>query len=579
VAVDTETSSLDPLRADLVGISLCHEDDPGRPWYIPLAHDEQSEEQREALRLAVDRILGPMLNDPGIEKCGHNLKYDLLVLERAGLPLAGIAFDSMVASYVLNPERHRHSLSAISQEVLGIVPEAYTDVTGKGKQQKPFAAVPVADAARYSGADALLAWRLQRELKRQLAEKPRLAELFATIEMPLVEVLARMEAAGVRIDVGHLERLRADYGRRLENLAAEIYAAAGVEFNINSSRQLGEVLFDRLNLPVLKKTKTGASTNVEVLTELAAQHPLPGMVLAWRSLTKLTSTYIEALPRLVHPETGRVHTSYNQTVTATGRLSSSDPNLQNIPIRGEDGSDIRRAFIVRDGWKMLAADYSQIELRILAHLSGDAELTAAFARGDDIHTLTAARLFGVLPLMVTADMRREAKVVNFGVLYGMSAFGLAKELKIDRTQAKAYIDSYFATYTGVREYFDRIIAKGERRGYVETMFGRRRYLPDLTSRNPARREAARRAAVNSPIQGTAADIIKRAMITIDRRRREEGWRAVMIMQVHDELVFEVPPEELQPLRDLVRAEMGGAAALEIPLVVDIGVGDNWLEAH
>ncbi|MBW1646005.1 MAG: DNA polymerase I [Deltaproteobacteria bacterium] len=574
-AIDTETTARQPMAAQLVGISLCCDADEA--WYIPVAHRETGEAVQLDLAV-VKEILGPVLAEAGIGKWGHNIKYDYIVLEEAGLPLAGIEFDTMVASYVLNPGRHSHSLAAVAQEILQHTPTEFKDVVGRGRQAVTFDQVDLDTARDYACEDAHLTFLLQRELAPRLAAAG-LESLFQDLEMPLVLVLARMEMAGVKIDSDLLQSLSREYEAKLAAMEVEIHSLAGVEFNINSPKQLAAVLFERLNLPVLKKTKTGPSTNVEVLNELAAHHPLPAKILAYRSLAKLKSTYLDALPKLVNPKTGRVHTSYNQTVAATGRLSSSDPNLQNIPIRGEDGANIRRAFIAEGENLLLSADYSQVELRILAHLSGDPELLKAFERGDDIHALTAARIFNVLPLMVTDAMRREAKVVNFGVLYGMSPFGLARELHIDRETAKAYIDNYFATYRRVKDYFAGLVAAAEKKGYVETMLGRRRYLPEIRSRNPHQREMARRMAVNSPIQGSAADLIKLAMIRLDEQLRREGWQARMIMQVHDELVFEVPPAEAEPLREIVRRQMTGVVELRVPLVVEIGVGRNWLEAH
>jgi DNA polymerase-1 len=397
--------------------------------------------------------------------------------------------------------------------------------------------------------------------------------------MPLVEVLRRMEMHGVYLDLELLNRTAAEYRARLEVIAREIHELAGEEFNINSPKQLAEILFQRLGLPVVKTPKTGPTTAVEVLEKLADRHPLPAKILEYRSLAKLISTYLEALPKLVHPETGRVHTSYNQAVTATGRLSSSDPNLQNIPIRGRDGALIRRAFIGEGDNLILAADYSQIELRILAHYSGDPALVEAFKKGEDIHARTAAGIFGVLPMMVTPEMRRQAKTINFGLIYGMGSQKLARELNIDRKTAKAYIEGYFATYAGVRKYFDEVVAEAEAKGYVTTLFKRRRYLPEINSKNRNLQEMARRTAVNTPIQGTAADIIKLAMVVIDRKLSENHYRGRMIMQVHDELVFEVPPAEVDDLTLLVRREMSEVCPLKVPLVVDIGVGRTWLEAH
>ncbi len=574
-ALDTETTSINAMGAKLVGVSLSWEE--GEACYIPVGHAPEVAGQQVLLN-DLQQYLGPLLDDPGIEKWGHNIKYDMIVLLRHGLLIAGKLYDTMVASYVLNPERHSHSLSAIALEMLQHTSIEFKDVVGHGKKACTFDQVKLDIAAEYACEDASLTYLLHEQLLEKVKTSG-LEELFYKLEMPLVSVLMRMEMAGVKIDAFLLNQLAADYEIKLKVMEEEIFAMSGANFNINSPKQLAEVLFDRLNLPVIKKTKTGASTNVDVLNELATQHPLPEKILAYRSLAKLKSTYLDALPKLVNQETGRVHTSYNQTVAATGRLSSSDPNLQNIPIRSQEGANIRRAFVGEGDNVIMSADYSQIELRILAHLSEDPELLAAFDRGDDIHTLTAARIFEVLPLMVTSDMRREAKVVNFGVLYGMSPYGLARELKIDRATAKAYIDNYFATYAQVKIYFEQLVAEAEKQGYVSTMLGRRRYLPEINSRNPNRREMARRMAVNSPIQGSAADLIKLVMINLDHRLESEGWKSRMIMQVHDELVFEVVPAEVEPLREMVRREMTEIVSLRVPLLVDIGVGENWQKAH
>jgi DNA polymerase-1 len=574
-ALDTETTSINAMSAKLVGVSLSWEE--GEACYIPVGHAPEVA-GKQVLLNDLQQYLGPLLDDPGIEKWGHNIKYDMIVLLRHGLIIAGKLYDTMVASYVLNSERHSHSLSAIALEMLQHASTEFKDVVGHGKKACTFDQVKLDIAAEYACEDASLTYLLHEQLLEKVKTSG-LEELFYKLEMPLVSVLMRMEMAGVKIDAFLLNQLAADYEIKLKVMEEEIFAMSGANFNINSPKQLAEVLFERLNLPVIKKTKTGASTNVDVLNELATQHPLPEKILAYRSLAKLKSTYLDALPKLVNQETGRVHTSYNQTVAATGRLSSSDPNLQNIPIRGQEGANIRRAFVGEGDNLIMSADYSQIELRILAHLSEDQELLAAFDRGDDIHTLTAARIFEVLPLMVTTDMRREAKVVNFGVLYGMSPYGLARELKIDRTTAKAYIDNYFSTYAQVKIYFEQLVAKAEKQGYVSTMLGRRRYLPEINSRNPNRREMARRMAVNSPIQGSAADLIKLVMINLDHRLESEGWKSRMIMQVHDELVFEVVPAEVESLREMVRREMTEIVSLRVPLVVDIGVGKNWQEAH
>ena len=573
LAVDTETTGLNPMRVGLVGVSLAW--NAADAAYIPIGHAPEFQVLDPETSKAA---LKPLLADPAIRKWGQNIKYDAIILARAGLELGGIDFDTMVASYLLNPTRHRHGLDALSMEYLGHTPISYKEVTGSGRSQVTMDQLAPEKVSDYACEDAQLVFQLVGKLAPKLKEDD-LEELFRTIEMPLLEVLRRMEMTGVYLDIELLQKTAAEYEVRLKTIAAEIYELAGEEFNINSPKQLAVILFERLGLPVIKKTKTGPSTALEVLEKLADKHPLPAKILEYRSLAKLVSTYLEALPKLVHPETGRVHTSYNQAVTATGRLSSSDPNLQNIPIRGRDGALIRRAFVGEGDNLILAADYSQIELRILAHYSGDPALVEAFKKGEDIHARTAAGIFGVLPMMVTPEMRRQAKTINFGLIYGMGSQKLARELNIDRKTAKAYIESYFATYAGVRKYFDEIVAAAEKKGYVTTLCKRRRYLPEINSRNRNLQEMARRTAINTPIQGTAADIIKLAMVVIDRKLRESGARGRMIMQVHDELVFEVPPAEVDDLTLLVRKEMSEVCPLKVPLVVDIGVGRNWLEAH
>ncbi len=577
LAVDTETTSVNAMTANLVGISLA--------WtktdavYIPVAHANNGDSTTIQLNKEVVLSgLRPLLSDERVKKWGQNIKYDAVVLKRAGLELKGIDFDSMVASYLVNPTRHRHGLDALSVEYLGHTPIAFKEVVGSGRQQVTIDKIAPDMVSDYACEDAQLAYLLTELLAPKLKEGD-LEELFAKIERPLIEVLLRMEMTGVYLDIELLKKTATAYSQRLKIMAAEVYEAAGEEFNINSPKQLAVILFERLNLPVLKKTKTGPSTAVEVLERLSDEHPLPSKILEYRSLAKLVSTYLEALPRLVNAETGRVHTSYNQAVTATGRLSSSDPNLQNIPIRGNDGAVIRQAFIGEGENLILAADYSQIELRILAHFSGDPALVDAFKNGDDIHTRTATEVFQVLPMMVTPEMRRQAKAINFGLVYGMGAHRLAQELDIDRKTAKAYIEGYFAAYAGVKKYFDKVVAEAKNKEYVATLFKRRRYLPEINSKNHNLKEMARRTALNTPIQGTAADLIKLAMVVIDRRLREKNWRSKMIMQVHDELVFEVPPDEVKALTLMVRKEMAEVWPLKVPLVVDIGVGKNWREAH
>jgi len=577
LAVDTETTSVNPMAAELVGISLAWNKTDA--VYLPVGHSET--DNGPVAQLDKDLVfsgLGPILADAGVKKWGQNIKYDAIILNQAGFELKGIDFDSMVVSYLVDPTRHRHGLDALSVEYLGHTPITFKEVVGTGRSQVTIDKIAPEKVSDYACEDAQLAYLLSQLLAPKLQEGD-LEELFEKIERPLIEVLLRMEMIGVYLDIELLNKMAADYSVRLEKMAAEVYAAAGEEFNINSPKQLAVILFERLNLPILKKTKTGPSTAVEVLERLADEHPLPAKILAYRSLSKLISTYLEALPRLVNAKTGRVHTSYNQAVTATGRLSSSDPNLQNIPIRGEDGAVIRQAFIGEGENLILAADYSQIELRILAHFSGDPALVDAFRKGDDIHTRTATEVFQVLPMMVTPDMRRQAKAINFGLVYGMGAHRLAQELDIDRKTAKAYIDGYFTAYAGVQKYFDKVVSEAKAKEYVTTLFKRRRYLPEINSNNHNLKEMARRTALNTPIQGTAADLIKLAMVVIDQRLREKNWQSKMIMQVHDELVFEVPPTEVEALTLMVRKEMADVWPLKVPLVVDVGVGKNWREAH
>lgn len=577
LAVDTETTSVNPMVAELVGISLAW--NRSNAVYIPVGHSET--DNGPLIQLDKDLVfsgLGPILNDASVKKWGQNIKYDAIVLKQAGFALKGIDFDSMVASYLVDPTRHRHGLDALSVEYLGHTPITFKEVVGTGRSQVTIDKIAPEKVSDYACEDAQLAYLLSQLLAPKLKEGG-LEKLFEKIERPLIEVLLRMEMTGVYLDIKLLQKMAADYSQRLQKMAAEIYTVAGEEFNINSPKQLAVILFERLHLPILKKTKTGPSTAVEVLERLADEHPLPAKILAYRSLSKLISTYLEALPRLVNAKTGRVHTSYNQAVTATGRLSSSDPNLQNIPIRGEDGAVIRQAFIGESDNLILAADYSQIELRILAHFSGDPALVDAFRKGDDIHTRTATEVFQVLPMMVTEEMRRQAKTINFGLVYGMGAHRLAQELDIDRKTAKAYIDGYFTAYAGVKKYFDKVVTEAKAKEYVTTLFNRRRYLPEINSNNHNLKEMARRTALNTPIQGTAADLIKLAMVVIDQRLREKNWQSKMIMQVHDELVFEVPPTEVEALTLMVRKEMADVWPLKVPLVVDIGVGKNWREAH
>ena len=573
LALEPVLSAPEAMRASLVGLAVSPSQ--GEGFYIPIAHDDGSQQ------LLADAVLGalaPVLADPTIAKHGHDLKTAAIVFSESGIPMKGMGCDTMVASYLLNPAKHGFELADTVIDHLGRQVSSAKEVVGSGSKTVPFSAVTAAKTADYAcrRADAVMA--LAAELMRKIAAAD-LADLLREVETPLVVVLAAMEHKGVLLDLALLKAM----SRQIEQLLAlseeKIYALAGEKFNINSPKQLQVVLFEKLGLPRGRKTKEGYSTDVDVLTTLALSHELPAEILAYRGMVKLKSTYIDALPEMVHPRTGRIHTSYNQTVAATGRLSSSNPNLQNIPIRTLEGKRIRQAFIAPPGWVIVSADYSQIELRVLAHLSGDESLIGAFAAGEDIHSRTASDIFGVFPEMVNADMRRQAKVINFGVLYGMSAFGLAKELDVTQKIAQAYIEGYFRKYAKVREYLDGILEQARREGYVTTLLKRRRYLPEINSPQPAVRQFAERMAINAPIQGTAADLIKVAMVRIFRRIEEEGLAAAMLMQVHDELVFEAPAAEREVLFTLVREEMEGVVKLRIPLRVEIAAGRNWDEAH
>jgi DNA polymerase-1 len=577
-AFDTETTSLDYMEAELVGLSLAFE--PHEAAYVPLAHRYPGAPDQLGVEAVLSR-LRPILEDGARPKVGQNLKYDMSVLARYGIELAGIAFDTMLESYVLDATATRHDMDSLAARYLDEQTIRFEDIAGKGKGQLTFDQIPVEQAAEYAAEDADVTLRLHRELWPRLESEPRLAELLQALEMPLVPVLSRMERTGVRVDAAMLARQSRELAERMHALEQQAHRVAGGPFNLGSPKQIGEIFFERLKLPVVAKTPTGAPSTAEsVLQELADQgYELPALILQHRGLAKLKSTYTDKLPQMVSPRSGRVHTSYHQAVAATGRLSSSDPNLQNIPVRTDEGRRIRRAFVPAEGHRMVAADYSQIELRIMAHLSGDAGLLRAFAAGEDIHRATAGEVFGVAPEQVTPDQRRSAKAINFGLIYGMSAFGLAKQLGIAREAAQAYVDLYFQRYPGVKAFMDRTREQARSQGYVETVFGRRLYLPDIKARNPQVRAAAERTAINAPMQGTASDIIKRAMISLDRWLREERIPAHMLMQVHDELVFEVRTDAVDAVGAEIRRHMEAAAELRVPLVVDVGVGDNWDEAH
>ena len=568
-ALDVETDSLDVRTARLVGVALsCR---VGRGWYVPLAHRDA---ERQLAWEDVRPRLAALLSDPELLRVGHNLKFDRAVFAAHDLDVGAPCFDTMVASYLLAPDRNRHGLDACAQSWLGRTTTPFSEVA----PDEMFDRVDVATATRYSGEDAEVAVHLHEHLAPRLDEAG-LTALMREIEMPLVAVLGDMEGAGVRIDREVLAVLSRELIRGLQRLETEIYQTAGIAFNINSPKQLGDVLFNRLKLPVIKKTKRGPSTNVTVLEELAHRHPLPAKVLEFRHLTKLQGTYVEVLPTLIHPGTGRIHTSYNQTVAATGRLSSSDPNLQNIPIRTDLGRRIREAFVPEDGCVFLGADYSQIELRVLAHLADDPKLIQAFIDGEDIHRRTAAELFGLAPDEVTRELRGRAKTINFGVLYGMSAFRLSNELGIPRKEADAFIARYFSRYPGIQRFIDRTLEEARETGAVTTLLGRRRLVPGVASGRRQEEQAAQRVAINTPVQGTAADIIKIAMIDIHRELARRGLSARMVLQVHDELMLELPEAELDEVRALVIDKMENALTLKVPLRVDHGVGRTWNEAH
>jgi len=574
-SIDLETTSPYPMWADLVGISLSYT--PHQAFYIPLGHQHQETTRQLPLPWVLEQ-LKPILEDKEVKKVGQNIKYEWIVLKRYGIHLQGIHGDTMIASYLLNPTKHNHNLSEIAQEYLDRSVTSYKEVVGSGMKAVTFDQIELEKARDYSCEDADVTLQLSHLLFPKLKEGG-FKDLFDQVEMPLVMVLAKMEMNGVKIDLDLLEGYSKEIETQLQQKMGQIYRLAGGVFNINSSQQLGKILFDKLKLPVVKKTKTGYSTDVEVLTKLSLQHDLPLEILGYRNLTKLKSTYIDALPKLVHPKTGCVHTSYNQTVTATGRLSSSDPNLQNIPVRAEEGNRIRQAFIPEEGWSIVSADYSQIELRILAHLSQDETLIKAFQNDEDIHARTASEIFEVPMEKVTPPMRREAKVINFGIIYGMSAYGLSQQLGGDPNVAQTYIDEYFKKYVGVQSYIEKSLEEARRQGYVMTLLHRRRYLPDIHSPTVAIRQATERMAINTPLQGTAADIIKVAMIHIQDQIEELGLSTKMIMQVHDELVFEVPEEELEKAIPMIQNKMETVMNLSVPLRVSIHSGKNWAEVH
>ena len=574
-ALDTETDNLDYMAANLVGISFALEN--GEAAYLPLQLDYLGAPKTLKKTTAL-ALLKSVLENPAIQKVGQNFKYDLTIFARNGIDVQGVAFDTMLESYVLN-STGRHNMDDLAKRYLGHQTISFEEIAGKGKNQLTFNQIPLEKAAEYAAEDADVTMKLQQVLWEKLSKEPTLEKLFKEMELPLLGVLSRMERRGVLIDSDALFLQSNEIANRLSELEEQAYVLAGQPFNLASTKQLQEILFDKLGLPVIQKTPKGApSTNEEVLEELAFSHELPKVLVEHRGLSKLKSTYTDKLPQMVNPQTGRVHTSYHQAVTATGRLSSSDPNLQNIPIRNEEGRRIRQAFIAREGFTVVAADYSQIELRIMAHLSQDQGLINAFTQGKDIHRSTAAEIFGVTLDEVTSEQRRNAKAINFGLIYGMSAFGLSRQLGIGRADAQSYMDLYFKRYPGVQTFMHDIREKAKAQGYVETLFGRRLYLPDINSSNAMRRKGAERVAINAPMQGTAADIIKRAMIQLDLKLQNDP-DIKMIMQVHDELVFEVRSEKVAFYSELIKTQMEGAADLVVPLIVEVGQGTNWDEAH
>ncbi|MFJ4345090.1 DNA polymerase I [Pseudomonas sp. NPDC089401] len=579
-AFDTETTSLDAQQAQLVGLSFAVE--PHKAAYLPLAHDYEgapAQLDREAVLLA----LKPLLEDPAKAKVGQNAKYDINILANGSpaIDMRGVAYDTMLESYVYNSTATRHDMDSLAQKYLDHATITFEEIAGKGAKQLTFNQIHLDKAGPYAAEDADITLRLHHALQARLAQTPSVQPVLMDIEMPLVPVLARIERQGALVDAELLQLQSGELGTKMAELEQHAYELAGEEFNLGSPKQLGAILYDKLGMPVLSKTTKGQPSTAEaVLDELAEQgYPLPKVLMQYRSLSKLKSTYTDKLPGQINPRTGRIHTSYQQAVAATGRLSSSDPNLQNIPIRTAEGRRIRQAFIASPGYKLLAADYSQIELRIMAHLAKDEGLLHAFRNDLDVHRATAAEVFGVALESVTTDQRRSAKAINFGLIYGMSAFGLAKQIGVDRKQSQDYIDRYFARYPGVLAYMERTRAQAAEQGFVETLFGRRLYLPDINAKNPALRKGAERTAINAPMQGTAADIIKRAMVNVDNWLSASGLDARVILQVHDELVLEVREDLIEQVKDEIRLHMSNAAQLDVPLLVEVGVGANWDEAH
>ena len=576
-AFDTETTSLDYMQAEVVGVSFALEE--GRAAYVPLAHDYEGAPEQLDRTVVLDR-LKPLLEGEKRNLVGQHIKYDINVLRNYGIELTNVAHDTMLESYVLDSTATRHDMDSLAKKYLGVGTVKFEDIAGKGKKQLTFNQIELDKASHYAAEDADITLRLHHALWPKLSVEPTLKALYEEVELPVLQVLSHIEYTGVRIDADMLQKQGATIAKTIEQVKADAYADAGREFNLGSPKQIGEIFFEEKQFPIIRKTPKGApSTAEDVLEQLAIDYPLPKLILQHRGLTKLMSTYIEKLPLQINPDSHRVHTSYNQAIASTGRLSSTDPNLQNIPVRTEEGRRIREAFIAEDGYRLLAADYSQIELRIMAHLSEDEGLLNAFANGLDVHKATAAEVFGVPLEAVESDQRRSAKAINFGLIYGMSAFGLSKQLDIPRGEAQQYINLYFERYPGVKRYMDETRALAKEQGYVETVFGRRLYLPDINARNAQMRNYAERTAINAPMQGTAADIIKHAMISVDSWLRGDNIDARIIMQVHDELVLEVKAGELEAVGHEVQRLMIEAATLKVPLEVDVGIGNSWEEAH
>jgi len=572
-SIDLETTSLDPKEAEIVGLSLSVS--AGEAFYIPVGHKNEPKSEQLSLKLVM-KELSPFLLSEEKEKIGQNIKYDISVFRENGYEIKGKIFDTMLASYLILSNRTSHGLDHLAEEYFGISTIKYVDICGKGAKQISFSEVSIEDATQYASQDADITFRLAEKMKEQLKED-KLDELFSDLEIPLLAILLDMETTGIRLNVDLLNRMSSKLEVELEGMTKKIYELAEEEFNINSTVQLRRILFENLNLPIMKKTKTGASTDIDTLERLSHLHELPNMILQYRQLTKLKNTYVDALPRLVYKKTGRIHTHFNQTITATGRLSSSDPNLQNIPIRTDLGKEIRSAFIPKEGWSIFACDYSQIELRVLAHFTLDPSLVDAFSKGEDVHSTTASAVFGVSLKEVTSEMRRIAKAVNFGIIYGQGAFGLSKTLGIPQSEARSFIEKYFERFASVPAFVNKIVEEVKEKGYISTLLGRRRYIPDIESRNQNLRRASERTAVNSVIQGSAADIIKKAMVDIFTKLETENKQTKMLVQVHDELLFESPRKELESSMEFASSEMENAISLEVPVVVEVHAGKNWGE--